>query len=69
MDVLERAGVPHDDISLVSGDKDRAVVMMVNGGTTGTGAGTGGTVLGGGAGPASARSPSRASDPFARLIG
>ncbi len=53
---LEAAGVPHDDISLVSGDKDRNVATTVSGDTaenTGTGAGTGatlGTVLGGGAG-------------------
>ncbi len=53
---LERAGVPHDDISLVSGDKDRTVATTVSGDNAenaGTGAGTGasiGTVLGGGAG-------------------
>jgi uncharacterized protein (TIGR02271 family) len=53
---LEAAGVPHDDISLVSGDKERSVATTVDGDTadhTGTGAGTGatlGTVLGGGAG-------------------
>jgi len=53
---LEAAGVPHDDISLVSGDKDRSVATTVAGDTadnTATGAGTGatlGTVLGGGAG-------------------
>jgi uncharacterized protein (TIGR02271 family) len=53
---LEAAGVPHDDISLVSGDKERSVATTVAGDTadhTGTGAGTGatlGTVLGGGAG-------------------
>ncbi len=53
---LEAAGVPHDDISLVSGDKDRNVATTVSGDTaenTGTGTGTGatlGTVLGGGAG-------------------
>ncbi len=49
---LERAGVPHDDITLVSGDKERTVATSVAGDTT-TGAGTGatlGTVLGGGAG-------------------
>ncbi len=49
---LERAGVPHDDITLVSGDKDRTVATTVAGDTP-TGAGTGatlGTVLGGGAG-------------------
>lgn len=53
---LEAVGVPHDDISLVSGDKERSVATTVAGDTadhTGTGAGTGatlGTVLGGGAG-------------------
>ncbi len=51
---LETAGVPHDDISLVSGDKDRNVATTVAGDTPeNTGAGTGataGTVLGGGAG-------------------
>jgi len=53
---LEAAGVPHDDISLVSGDKNRSVATTVAGDTadnTATGAGTGatlGTVLGGGAG-------------------
>jgi len=47
---LEAAGVPHDDISLMSGDKDRTVATGVAGDTaTGTGA-TLGTVLGGGAG-------------------
>ena len=53
---LEAAGVPHDDISIVSGDKDRVVSTTTPGDTvdnTATGAGTGasiGTVLGGGAG-------------------
>jgi len=53
---LEAAGVPHDDISLMSGDKDRSVATNVAGDThnaTATGTGTGatlGTVLGGGAG-------------------
>jgi len=51
---LEAAGVPHDDISLMSGDKDRTVATGVAGDTaTATGTGTGatlGTVLGGGAG-------------------
>lgn len=51
---LESAGVPHDDISLVSGDKSREIGTTVAGDTTeNTGAGTGasiGTVLGGGAG-------------------
>ena len=49
---LEAAGVPHDDISLVSGDKDRTVATTTTGDTT-TGAGTGasiGTLVGGGAG-------------------
>ena len=53
---LEAAGVPHDDISLMSGDKDRTIGTNVAGDTaadtakaTGTGA-TVGTVLGGGAG-------------------
>ena len=55
---LEAAGVPHDDISLMSGDKDRTVGTNIAGDTAGdtaaaTGTGTGatiGTVLGGGAG-------------------
>ncbi len=53
---LEAAGVPHDDVSLMSGDKDRTVATNVAGDTsdaTATGTGTGatlGTVLGGGAG-------------------
>jgi len=51
---LEAAGVPHDDISLMSGDKDRTVATNIAGDTakaTGTGTGaTVGTVLGGGAG-------------------
>ena len=51
---LEAAGVPHDDISLVSGDKDRNVATSVAGDKPeNTGAVTGataGTVLGGGAG-------------------
>ncbi len=55
---LEAAGVPHDDISMVSGDKDRTIGTNVAGDTAAdtakaTGAGTGatvGTVLGGGAG-------------------
>jgi stress response protein YsnF len=53
---LEAAGVPHDDVSLMSGDKNRTVATNVAGDTadaTATGAGTGatlGTVLGGGAG-------------------
>lgn len=55
---LEAAGVPHDDISLMSGDKDRTVATGIAGDTaadtaaaTGTGTGaTIGTVLGGGAG-------------------
>ncbi len=55
---LEAAGVPHDDISLMSGDKDRTVETNITGDTaadtaTATGTGTGatiGTVLGGGAG-------------------
>lgn len=56
VNALEAAGVPHDDISLVSGDKDRNVATTVAGDTaegTETGAGTGataGTLLGGGAG-------------------
>ena len=53
---LEAAGVPHDDVSLMSGDKDRQVATNITGDTTdatskGTGTGaTLGTVLGGGAG-------------------
>jgi len=55
---LEVAGVPHDDISLMSGDKDRTIGTNIAGDTAAdtakaTGAGTGatlGTVLGGGAG-------------------
>ena len=51
VNALEAAGIPHDDISLVSGDKDRTVATTVAGDTTGTGTGaTIGTVLGGGAG-------------------
>lgn len=54
VNALEAAGVPHDDISLMSGDKDRTVATNVAGDTaTATGTGTGatlGTVLGGGAG-------------------
>ena len=50
VNALEAAGVQHDDISLVSGDKDRTVATTVAGDTAaGTGA-TAGTVLGGGAG-------------------
>ena len=52
VNALEAAGVPHDDISLVSGDKDRHIATSVAGDTP-TGAGTGasiGTLLGGGAG-------------------
>lgn len=53
---LEAAGVPHEDVSLVSGDKTRTASTGVSGDTADnatTGAGTGasiGTVLGGGAG-------------------
>ena len=53
---LEAAGVPHDDISLVSGDKERSGTAGATGAgdtATATGSGTGatiGTVLGGGAG-------------------
>lgn len=55
---LEAAGVPHDDISLMSGDRDRTIGTTIAGDTAGdtataTGTGTGatiGTVLGGGAG-------------------
>lgn len=51
VEALEKAGVPHDDISLVSGDKDRTVATTVAGDTTGAGTGASlGTVLGGGAG-------------------
>ena len=56
VNALEAAGVPHDDISLVSGDKNRDVGTTVAGDAaehTHTGAGTGasfGTALGGGAG-------------------
>ena len=52
VNALEAAGVAHDDISLVSGDKDRTIATTVQGDTA-AGAGTGatiGTVLGGGAG-------------------
>ena len=52
---LEAAGVPHDDISLVSGDQNRSGAASGTAGdsATATGTGTGatiGTVLGGGAG-------------------
>jgi len=55
---LEAAGVAHDDISMMLGDKDRTIGTNVAGDTAAdtakaTGAGTGatlGTVLGGGAG-------------------
>lgn len=51
VNALEATGIPHDDISLVSGDRDRMVETTVEGDTTGTGTGaTIGTVLGGGAG-------------------
>ena len=54
VNALEAAGVRHDDISLVSGDKDRNVATSVAGDhPENTGAATGattGTVLGGGAG-------------------
>ena len=56
VNALESAGVPHEDVSLVSGDKNRTVATTVAGDTAdkaATGAGTGatvGTVLGGGAG-------------------
>ena len=53
VNALEAAGVPHDDISLVSGDKDRQVATSVAGDGDGTATGTGasiGTLLGGGAG-------------------
>ena len=54
VNALEAAGVRHDDISLVSGDKDRNVATSVAGDhPENTGAVTGattGTVLGGGAG-------------------
>ncbi len=54
VNALEAAGVQHDDISLVSGDKDRNVATSVAGDTAeNTGAGRGamaGTLLGGGAG-------------------
>lgn len=51
VNALEASGVPHDDISLVSGDKNREIATTVSGDTTGTGTGaTIGTVLGGGAG-------------------
>ena len=56
VNALEAAGVPHDDISLVSGDKDRSAATTTTGDTaentaaaTGTGASIG-TLLGGGAG-------------------
>lgn len=53
---LEAEGIPHDDISLVSGDKDRIVTTTTAGDAvdekaTGAGAGASlGTILGGGAG-------------------
>lgn len=54
VNALEAAGVPHEDVSLVSGDKDRTVATtVIDHNRTATGAGTGatiGTVLGGGAG-------------------
>lgn len=56
VNTLEAAGIPHDDISLVSGDKTRTVETTPVDDTAdhaATGAGTGatiGTVLGGGAG-------------------
>lgn len=52
VDALERAGVPHSDITLMSGDKSRTRAAAVDADAS-TGAGTGatiGTVLGGGAG-------------------
>lgn len=55
VNALEGAGVPHDDISLVSGDKSHSTATTVGDGTdatapaTGTGASIG-TLLGGGAG-------------------
>lgn len=48
---LEASGIPHDDISIVSGDKDRTVATDVVEDTAAAGTGaTIGTVLGGGAG-------------------
>ena len=52
VDALERAGIPHADITLMSGDKTRTGTLASEGDAS-TGAGTGatvGTVLGGGAG-------------------
>lgn len=52
VDALERAGIPHSDITLISGDRTRTAATTTEGEAS-TGAGTGatlGTVLGGGAG-------------------
>jgi hypothetical protein len=52
IDALERAGIPHADITLISGDKTRTGTEATDTDAS-TGAGTGatiGTVLGGGAG-------------------
>ena len=52
VDALERAGIPHADITLMSGDKTRTGAEATDADAS-TGAGTGatiGTVLGGGAG-------------------
>src|SRR3954453_22356942 len=53
VDALERAGVPRDDIAVISGDKSRTAGTTGATDDTSTGAGTGATVgaaLGGGAG-------------------
>jgi len=47
---LEAAGVPHDDISMMSGDKDRTIGTNVAGDTAADTGAILGTVLGGGAG-------------------
>ncbi len=52
VEALERAGIPHSDITLISGDRTRTATSSTEGDAS-TGAGTGatiGTVLGGGAG-------------------
>jgi len=53
VDALERAGVPRDDITVISGDKSRTATTTDAAADTSSGAGTGATVgaaLGGGAG-------------------
>ena len=53
VDALDRAGVPSDDVTVISGDKSRTAATKDTTGSTSSGAGTGATVgaaLGGGAG-------------------